>query len=302
MSLSVYNIKKWAWMLSGKDVLHAQQPIGRCYSPNAVEGYFNDLSEKVLRQPELLESDQLPTCLTESGEWVEFPVAIFQYGLGAYDLYLSSGNSVYANKFYQCADWAICHQEEKGSWNNFFFVYPDEPYGAMCQGEAASLLVRAYKETGNEGYLEAARRALDFMITDIHSGGTSTMEESGLLLHEYTGEPLVLNGWIFSLFGLHDYCCIDPTPEFSTAYELTLKALKSYLPQFDNGYWSLYDISGKIASPFYHQLHIAQLDALYETTKDEVFLTTMKKWARYSEMKTNSIRAFVLKAIQKIKD
>ena len=153
MALSLYNIKKWYRMLTGKSVLHVQQDLGKIFEAGELRGYFNNMTQKVTMEPALLENDDLPLLRTEKGEDVYFPVAIFQYGLGAWDLFLQTGDSQYEKKFMQCADWALEKQENSGAWNNFFFHYPDHPYGAMCQGEGVSLLLRAWRHTKKEAYL-----------------------------------------------------------------------------------------------------------------------------------------------------
>ena len=76
----------------------------------------------------------------------------------------------------------------------------------MAQGEGISLLLRAFIVTGNDNYLKAAEMAKDFMLLPIEKGGTARYEGDNVFLYEYTYEPLILNGWIFSIWGLYDYC------------------------------------------------------------------------------------------------
>ena len=168
MAINLYNIKKWLKMLTGKSIYHVNQDLGKQFIPGELRGYFNNMTEKVTKAPELLNSETLPTLKIQSGEEVYFPVAIFQYGLGAYDLFLETQEDVYKAKFKQCVDWALAKQEESGAWSNFFFSSPDKPYGAMCQGEGASLMLRAYKLFADETYFESAKKAIDFMLIDIY--------------------------------------------------------------------------------------------------------------------------------------
>lgn len=86
-NINLYNLEKWTKMLMGKSILHVNQGVGKCYSIEGIQGYYNDLTEKVLRDNKINEID-LPTTKIESREVIYFPIAIFQYGLGAYDLYL----------------------------------------------------------------------------------------------------------------------------------------------------------------------------------------------------------------------
>jgi hypothetical protein len=300
MAINYYNIKKWWKMLTGKSIFHVNQDIGKSFIPSSLNGYFNNLTEKVIKQPELLQSTELPLLLTEKGEGVHFPVAIFQYGLGAFDLYLQTNNSIYLEKFFQSVQWAIRNQEDSGAWCNFYYVYPDNPYGAMCQGEAASLLCRMFNHTKDNQYLNAAIRAIDFMLLPVAQGGTSQYQDDDLILLEYTHLAPVLNGWIFALFGLYDILLVTDREEYRLAFNKTIITLKRYISDFDTGYWSFYDLDRKIASPFYHKLHIAQLEALYTITNDDQFLDCKNKWIYYNTRLYNKAISFVTKAIQKI--
>ena len=300
MALSLYNIKKWYRMLTGKSVLHVQQDLGKVFEPGKLGGYFNNMTQKVTMEPALLEGDGLPVLKTEQGEMVYFPVAIFQYGLGTWDLYLQTGDGRYEKKFLQCAEWAISKQEASGAWNNFFFYYPDHPYGAMCQGEGVSLLVRAWQHTKEEKYLTAAKKAVDFMILPAEQGGTAQYADELLQLLEYTHRKVVLNGWVFALFGLYDWTLVCDEPQYKKLLEQTLASLCAVLPDFDNGYWSVYDAEGRIASPFYHNLHIAQMQALHLITGNSAFGNTAQRWQSYQNKNWNATRAFLKKAWQKI--
>ena len=300
MAISLYNIKKWYKMLMGNSVSHVNQGLGKAFSVEDIKGYYNDLTEKVTKQPEILHTEAVPSVITEKGENVIFPVAVFQYGLGAYDLFLITGEEQFKIKFYQCAQWAIKNQEESGAWNNFFFYYPDHPYGSMAQGEGASLLIRAYISSNDDTYLRSAKKALDFMLLPIQTGGTTEYKNDEIIMHEYTHRETVLNGWIFSLFGLFDYTLVSNEAKYKTAFEDSIHTLAKYAPRFCMKYWSRYDLKGRIASPFYHHLHIAQFEALYKITGDQVFETIAKEWATQEKNLFCRSRAFCKKAFQKI--
>lgn len=302
MGLSIYNIKKWAKMFAGKSVLHVNQGMGRVFVAGKLEGYFNDLTQKVLMQPQYIDSDELPTVKTENGDDILFPVAIFQYGLGCWDLFLLTHEEKYKDKFLLCARWALEQQEKSGAWNNFFFIYPEAPYGAMAQGEAASLLLRAYRLLGETKYFDAAKSAIDYMLTPLERGGTAQYVEDDLVLCEYTNHAAVLNGWIFSLYGLYDFCLVCAEEQYRSALRRTIDTLKRLLPKFDNNYWSMYDLEGRIASPFYHNLHIAQLEALSKTTSEDFFKEYSIRFKGYGGNPINYAKAVLRKGLQKIRD
>ena len=201
MAITIYNIKKWQKMLTGKSVLHVNQSIGQHFCKSEIKGYYNNLKEKVTYCPQFIDSDEMPVLYTESGTTFLFPVMIFQYAFGLLDLYYEAEDERYLTKYRQCADWAIKNQLDNGAWDNFSYIYPSHPYGAMAQGEGISLLVRAHILFGDDSYLASAQKALDFMLTDVNDGGCTQYDKNGITLLEYQHLPAVLNGWIFSWWG-----------------------------------------------------------------------------------------------------
>lgn len=297
----MYQIKRWIKMLAGRSIDHVNQDRGKCYSVAEIRGYYNNLTEKVTKNPRLLNTDELPMITSMNQNPVYFPVAIFQYGLGAYDLHLMNEDDRYPKKFMQCAEWAINHIDKKGRWNNFFFYTPNTPYGAMAQGEGTSLLVRAYMHTGNSKYIEKAKEAIDFMLLPLGEGGTTKYVGSEAYLMEYTFKGMVMNGAIFAWWGLYDYVlATNDTGRYREAMVKTLSSLINVLPQFKCSYWSMYSLDGLIASPFYHNLHIAQMEAMYELTGESIFKEYADTWRRQQQNIVCKSRAFIRKAMQKI--
>lgn len=302
MAFNIKNLKRWYLMLTGQSVWHVNQDIGKCFSADSIKGYYNNMTEKVTKMPGLLDSEDLPLLETD-GKKVEMPVAIFQYGLGAYDLYLQSKDEKYKKKFNQTVKWAEDHLDEKGRWNNFFYVYPDNPYGAMAQGEGVSLLLRAFVLTQDEKYLAMAKSAIDFMLKPVSEGGTALYEDNDLKLAEYTHRPIVMNGWIFAWWGLYDYVlATNDTGAYKKELDASCDTLIKCLPQFKNWYWSKYDLGGRMASPFYHNLHVAQMQAMYQLTGHEVFRDYANRWEKQQKNQICKAMAFVKKAIQKIRE
>lgn len=301
MAISMHQIKRWYLMLTGKSVWHVNQDMGKCFSKDEIRGYYNNMTEKVSMMPELLDSDELPKLNLEGEKYTVFPVAIFQYGLGAYDLYLQTGERRYEKKFQQCLRWAINHMDDRGRWNNFSHYCPNYPYGAMAQGEGASLLIRGYKHTGNDNFLRAAKKAIDFMLLPIEDGGTTKYQGDDAVLMEYTFKGMVLNGNIFAWWGLYDYVATtNDNAKYKQKLEIALRTLIRSLPQFKCSYWSMYSLDRLIASPFYHNLHIAQMQAMYQLTGISIFDEYAKIWSRQQKNPICKLLAFVRKAYQKI--
>lgn len=297
MGVSLYKIKKWCRMLTGKSISHVNQGVGTCYSKTEVAGYYNDLTEKVTRDnPDIL----VPKYHVDTGKEIYFSIGIFQYGLAAYDLYLKSGEDTYKKKLLACADWAVENQQEDGGWVTFAYKNPDHPYSSMAQGEGISLLIRAHIVTQEEKYIRAADRAKNFMLRPIPDGGTTGYENRDVLLYETTCNPVILNGWIFSLWGLYDYVKYTDDGSVKDVLAATLASLKKRLPNFDMKYWSRYEDGKRICSPFYHKLHIAQLRVMYDLFGEEIYKEYADKWESYQKSFWKPKRAFLKKALQKI--
>lgn len=296
-------LMKWRKMLSGQSVFHVDQGAGLYYAKDEVKGYYNDLRGKVTGNT-VLDDAGIPINMKSTGEWIYFPITIFQYGLGAYDLYVESGEEQYADKVRSTLQWAVEHQAANGSWDAFGYVNSSDllPVSAMAQGEGASLLIRGYQLTGDSVYFHAARQAIDFMLLPLEQGGTADYRDGGICLEEYIGpgESTVLNGWIFAVFGLYDYGLISGDAHYKNVLQHTVRTMADQLHRFDRGYWSNYNTKGTIASPFYHKLHLAQLRVMHELFGLDAFQACHDRWLGYQESAWKSRTAFVVKACQKL--
>ena len=140
MGLSIYKIKKWLKMITGKSIYHVNQGVGTFYSKTEIAGYYNDLTEKVLKDdPNII----IPKYSIYTEEKIYFSTGIFQYGLAAYDLYLATNDEKYKRKLIACANWAVENQHKEGGWEAFTNKNIERSYSSMTQGEGISILVRA---------------------------------------------------------------------------------------------------------------------------------------------------------------
>ena len=299
---------RWARMLAGRSYWHLDQGLGKRFVPGELSGYYNDLSGKA-RWNGAVDAEGLPLRYTTSGEPVYFPTTLFQKALGHWDLWLSGGRKEegHFEAFLRLANWAQHAQDERGGWGALpaFRVHYDSPYSCISQGEGISLLVRAFSVTGDGFYLESARQALGPLLTPVEEEGTLRRVPAGLVLEEYplrTGNT-VLNGWIFGLFGLYDFLLVEESQEVQEALVANLNALLACLPQYDAGFWSLYDASGALASPSYHRLHIAQLRALELAFPEHAwaFAKSRAAFERQLASRSNRTRAVLMKAYQKLR-
>ena len=289
-------------MLKHEDVLHLAQGEGQYYSINEIKGYYNDLRGKVERTI-TLDKKEIPYNIAAYGKKkkkVYFPITIFQYGLGAYDKYLETGDEKYRKIMIKMADWAEKNQQANGAWDAFGILHYKNHYSSMAQGEGASLLARAFIETKDYKYMKTGKRAVDFMLKPMKDGGTAEETEKGLILYEYPGKSAVLNGWIFSSFGLFDVWKMTGEEKYYDEWNKALIGIKANIHRFDARHWSLYDWGGKYTSPFYHSLHIAQLQTLDKLDPNDVWKQYTEKWKANQKNKFWSKYAFLIKAKQKI--
>lgn len=299
------NCYKWIKMLCGEDVLHVEQALGKNFVPAELQGYFNDLTDKVLRCETIDESD-LPCNYTNTGEKCRLIVAVLQYGLGSYDLYLSTSEKKYYDKFIASVNYIAEKQKEDGSLDIYEGIknLPEEK-SAMTQGQAASLLLRAYKQTGEYKYFTKAKDAIDYMLRSTEDGGTTVYNTDQTFYFQELfdkGQNAILNGWIFAFFGLYDFCLVSDNEKYVKLMEKSIEYLAESIKKYDRKYWSDYNQENVIASPFYHKLHIAQLEALSMISDRKEFSYYKMKWERQYANRFIYFRAFTVKAFQKLKN
>ncbi|MGB0653439.1 MAG: D-glucuronyl C5-epimerase family protein [Thermoplasmatota archaeon] len=255
-----------------KGYFASPQQMGTQFRPGDVAGYFNDLRHK--RHWTGPFEDGVPHLLQHGG-MITSPVMVFQYGLGAWDGWLAEQDSAGRDGLLAAARWAVDQQQANGGWRAWDHGEPHEApvndWSAMAQGQGISVLARAYLHTTDPRFLDAARCGAACMVRPIADGGTLASTANGPIFEELpTLRPNgILNGWIFALMGLHELLLVDPDgPDVASLHEVleaSLDCLSQQLPCFDRGYWSNYDLVGNVAKPFYHDLHIWQLEALAQT-------------------------------------
>lgn len=297
-------VKRWIKILSRRNCVAVQQGEGKIYSRDKILGYYNDLTGKVNKNT-ILDSNGIPINIIANGKKVYFPISIFQYALGLWDLYLLTNEEKRKLEFFKQCEWIIANQKENGSWDCFGPIgYSNYSVSSMGQGEAISVLLRAYEITGEQRWLESAKQAINFMCISVDEGGTLFVKDNNYYFEEYPDKNCekhaVLNGWIFSLFGIYDFLKINKDVRIENIYEKSLETLKRNLISYDMGYWTYYDKSGRIASPAYHNLHVALLNTLSEITNETYFKKISNKWKGYAKNNFYCFKAITRKLIQKI--
>lgn len=244
------------------------------------------------------------------------PVAIAQYGLGHYNLYLKRGNKKNLEIAREQADWLVENLEvnQKGLmvWQHHFdWTYKKllkAPwYSALAQGAGISLLLRIHLATKEEKYLKTAKEAFEAMTVEMTDGGVKFFDENkNIWLEEYIIFPPthILNGFIWALWGVWDYYLVTRKRAARDLFDACVETLKKNINKYDTGFWSLYDLSKQflkmLASPFYHKLHIVQLEVMSELTSEAIFNFYARKWREYQNNKFYQYLALVYKAIFKL--
>jgi len=169
----------------------------------------------------------------------------------------------------------------------------------MSQGQAISVLARAYVATGKEEFRASAQRAFELLRLDVRAGGVCSYSKGQLSIEETPREPrnTILNGWIFGMFGAWDMWLLSGLREPLVFFYQNYASLVRRLPQFDLGWWSAYDEAGNVAKPFYHRLHVNQLRALEMILPSTPLARAILNW-RETETPMNSFKARVAWAMQ----
>jgi len=197
-------------------------------------------------------------------------------------------------------------------WNHMFDWEYRTPlkapwYSGLAQGQGISLLVRTARETGKPEYLEAASRAFDSFLKSTQEGGVVFTDERGdVWFEEYIVSPPthILNGFIWAAWGVYDFFLATGEKSAEQLFTRAVNTLRRNLDGYDLGFWSLYEQSGTrlpmVASPFYHQLHVAQLRIMSRLTGDELFSRYADRWETYARSRTKRTRALCYKGAFKL--
>lgn len=244
------------------------------------------------------------------------PIAIAQYGLGFYNKYVKEKKEEYLNKFLTQCDWLVDNLEKNKyglyvwmhhfDWE-YFRTLKSPWYSSLAQGAGISALVRAYIITNDSKYIESASKAFKSFSKAIEDGGVIYYDRDGGVWFEeaITTPPThILNGFIWSLWGVYDYYLLTKGKEIEELFNKAVNTIKNNLPKYDTGYWSLYDLAPTklkmLASPFYHSLHIVQLKILNKITSEKVFSEFANRWDMYQQNYYCRKKALVKKIIFKL--
>jgi hypothetical protein len=256
-----------------------------------------------------------------------YPISIGQYGLAVFHQFLIDRSDESKAYFLKIADWFMCHYSEDNKTGIYWLSKVPKPEykvfnpwkSAFAQSRAISILLRAWQLSGNGDYLTISKKALLPFTLDIQDEGVTAWRNAGNPFYEeyVASEPtMVLDGHIFSLFGLYDFVRavsvnIDRENHelAKQLFELGIKSLKYWLPQYDMGYWMRFNLCKMEHYPktdpctiSYLRLLRTQLDVLLDLTGEAVFQIYSWKLKKYDRL-INILRMYPVKyrALKRLK-
>jgi|GEM_PF-6351175 len=187
------------------------------------------------------------------------------------------------SQFLAQAKWLLAHQSPDGTLK---VAFPIPMLGlkagwvsAMYQGQAVSTFLRAYEDTRDTRYMEAATKALAVLEAPESAGGTTYITPLSPWPEEYAAPdpPSVLNGALTAITGVWEYQTFTGEPQpMLAAYQRTLDAM---LPLLTVPGWAKYEIAGSdMASLGYMGVQTGELFTFAQETGDQTALLYGRLW------------------------
>lgn len=171
------------------------------------------------------------------------------------------------------------------TWEYYFpFSGSKAPFiSSISQGTAVQALARSGRAVEDARLFEAAKQAtLSFEVSA--PVGLKISRDYGFHYLGYSGNrrSLILNMFLQSLDGLHDYSEITGDENAWGLYREGLKAARRETELSDTGAWSLYSVGGAESSLHYHNLVGGFLQKLCSETTEAIFCQTRTNFQNYT--------------------
>ena len=166
----------------------------------------------------------------------------------------------------------------------FYFGGGKPPWAsAMAQATGIQALARASQLLRRPDYLETARRAVRLMGMAAPTGvSVRTRLGRRFLLYSFAPGQRVLNGFVQSLVGLHDYAAIaGDDARARRLFRAGERQARADLRASDTGAWSLYQIGGAEADLNYQQLVTEFIANLCSRARIDFWCAADERFRRY---------------------
>jgi heparosan-N-sulfate-glucuronate 5-epimerase len=266
----------------GRGKGYEAQPVGERFTEAPLSGYFIDFRAKT-------------TAGTASAPWELSPAALAQLSLGWWERAIAGEPDLFP-RFLETAE-LLRRASQRNASGSLWPYDADLPkyglrapwYSAMAQGQIASVFARVARRTGDPADADLAISAIQPLLRPSEPCLVAETPEGPVLEEAPSRHPSrILNGWIFALVGLWEVGEGLDDAGAAHAFQLGIAALERALPLYDVGWWSRYSLYPHrlvdLAKPFYHRLHVAQLDALHRLTGIDAFADTAVRWASYDRL------------------
>ena len=211
------------------------------------------------------------------------PTVVGLEGSRYYHDYKATGNIESKQKFLNTADWFLAHATDKGNYTlwEYGFDWPyyngfDAPYSsALAQARGIDVLIKAYDETGQQAYLQEAKKAFGAFMVEYEGGGVASNESEDSVFLQILAKPgapktFVLNSHTKSLLLIKEYYEYTNDYRAMIVFGKGMNWLVHNIERYDTGKWSYYDLLGTEASKSYHHGQTKQIGELYGVTGEPV--------------------------------
>lgn len=243
-----------------------------------------------------------------TNHWDYYPIFMARYAIGYLELFEETQQTEHRDTFFHQVTWLQKNLVDKGTfavWEHHYplpyFEYHIPWVHGLAQGLGLVTLLKAYQLTNESHYKQSAEKVFRSFLISVDKGGIQSQDDHGnIWLEEYalTPAPHVLNGFITILFAIYEYHHLMNSKSANDLWNQGIQTLTTNLHQFDLGYWSMYDLLRKYpATTSYHNLHIRQMNILYQLTNDPLFQQMEKTWNAYRHHWINKQKAGIRRGI-----
>lgn len=188
---------------------------------------------------------------------------------------------------YELISWGV-NREGALTWEYYFpFAGSKAPFiSSISQGTAVQALARAGNALKDPAITAAGSKAVKSFQVNAPVGLRVAREEGNHYIG-YSGNRrmLILNMFLQSLDGLHDFSKITDDPVAWELYREGLKAARRDTAASDTGAWSLYAVGRNESDLHYHRLVTQFLEKICGETGEAIFCDTRTRFNSYLTQK-----------------